>query len=37
VSGHGVKDALFAIVREIDRAGKKDESETPEKEAPWRP
>jgi GTPase len=37
VSGHGVKEVLFAIVREIDRARKKDKSETPEKEGPWRP
>jgi GTPase len=37
VSGFGMKEALFAIVREIDRAAKKDASEAPKKGAPWRP
>jgi GTPase len=36
VSGLGMKEALFAIVREIDRAAKKD-TEAPKKDAPWRP
>ena len=37
VSGAGMKEALFAIVREINRATKKDEPEAPKKDAPWRP
>jgi GTP-binding protein len=37
VSGKGMKEALFAIVREIGRAGKTDEPQTPEDDGTWRP
>jgi GTP-binding protein len=37
VSGKGMKEALFAIVREIGRAGKTDELQTPEDDGTWRP
>ncbi len=37
VSGQGVKEALFAIAREIGRAAKGHDSGLREKDAPWRP
>lgn len=37
VSGKGVKDALFALAREIDRAEDKELAENPEPQEPWRP
>jgi GTPase len=37
VSGEGMKEALFAIVREIGRSAKTHAPEEPEKDAPWRP
>ncbi len=37
VSGKGMKEALFAIVREIGRAAKKHEPEMAEQDRPWRP
>ncbi|MFN0217232.1 MAG: GTPase ObgE [Hyphomicrobium sp.] len=36
-SGQGVKDALYAIVREIDRAEAHDHPDDEEADAPWRP
>ncbi len=37
VSGQGVKDALFALFREVDRAGGDDDADGAEPDAPWRP
>jgi GTPase len=37
VSGWGMKEALFAIVREINLAAKKEEPKAPKKDARWRP
>ncbi len=37
VSGQGVKDALFALFREVDRAGGDDDTDGSEPDAPWRP
>ena len=37
VSGQGVKDALFALFREVDRAGGDDDADGTEPDAPWRP
>jgi GTP-binding protein len=37
VSGLGMKEALFAIVREINSAVKKDDPKVSKKDAPWRP
>ena len=37
VSGQGVKDALFALFREVDRAGGDGEADGGEADAPWRP
>jgi GTPase len=37
VSGLGMKEALFAIVREINLAAKKEEPKAPKKDARWRP
>jgi GTPase len=37
VSGQGVKEALFALVREIKRTGKPDGSDDIESSEPWRP
>ncbi len=37
VSGKGMKKALYAIVREIDHAGKTDEPKMPDDDGLWRP
>jgi len=37
VSGQGVKEALFALAREISRAVRHEVAETADKERPWRP
>ena len=37
VSGQGVKDALFALFREVNRAGGDDDADGGEPDAPWRP
>jgi len=37
VSGQGVKDALYAIIREIEKAGTADDGDTTEMEEPWQP
>ena len=37
VSGQGMKEALYAIAREIGRAGKMDEPETPKDDGAWHP
>jgi len=37
VSGLGMKEALFAIMREINLAAKKEEPKAPKKDARWRP
>ena len=37
VSGKGMKEALYAIVREIDHAAKSDEPKTPDDDGLWRP
>jgi GTP-binding protein len=37
VSGQGVKDALYALAREIGRAGDKEEESEPAPRQPWRP
>ena len=37
VSGQGVKEALYALTRDITRAAGNDDAETPDEEAPWRP
>ena len=37
VSGQGIKEALFALTREIGRAERQEEPETPRKDRPWRP
>jgi GTP-binding protein len=37
VTGEGVKDALFALTREIARAKKADTAQTEKPAAPWRP
>jgi len=37
VSGKGIEEALFAIVREIGRAGEKHKPDMPAKNSPWRP
>jgi GTPase len=37
VSGSGVKEALFALAREIQRARKQEQSETADAPQPWRP
>lgn len=37
VSGMGVKEAMFAIAREIARAANKESADAPDKAGPWRP
>ena len=37
VSGQGVKDALFALFREVNRAGGDEDGDGGEPDAPWRP
>jgi GTP-binding protein len=37
VSGQGMKDALYALGREIGRAGTKDDEELQTEHKPWRP
>ena len=37
VSGAGVKEALYALTREIARARKEAEAEAAEPDQPWRP
>jgi GTP-binding protein len=37
VSGQGVREALFALVREIGRAADKEEAENPVEKRPWQP
>ena len=37
VSGQGVKDALFALFREVNRAGGDEDADGGEPDAPWRP
>ncbi len=37
VSGQGIKDALFALFREVNRSGNGDDADGAEPDAPWRP
>ncbi len=37
VSGQGIKDALFALFREVNRAGGDDDADGSDPDAPWRP
>ncbi len=37
VSGQGVKDALFALFREVNRTGSGGDTDGAEPDAPWRP